>query len=59
MRKQGIPIRRMNGKRLEVSEKMRPITSTNSPAVAKWWDKRDLGEVFYHELPGHEPLPTQ
>lgn len=22
-------------------------------------DKRDLGEVFHHEMPGHEPLPTQ
>ena len=20
-------------------------------------DKRDLGQVFHHEVPGHEPLP--
>jgi len=22
-------------------------------------DMRDLGQVFHHEVPGHEPLPTQ
>jgi len=22
-------------------------------------DRRDLGQVFYHEMPDHQPLPTK
>jgi hypothetical protein len=57
--KGGFPIRRMNGKRLGGEPGNEADYFYKCSVCSQTVDKRDLGEVFHHELPGHDPLPTQ
>jgi hypothetical protein len=52
----GIPISRMNGKRLGSEPENESGQVYRCPAWAQAVDKRDLDYVFHHELQRHEPL---
>jgi hypothetical protein len=57
--KDGILIGRQNWKRVGGDPENEADHFIKCPACGQMIDRRDLGEVFHHELEGHEPLPTQ
>lgn len=59
IKKDRVMVSRMNGKRVGGEQQNEADHFYKCPARGQAMGMRDLGEVFHHELPGHEPLPVQ